>query len=272
MPTSGADWSLAERAYDAIAGRYDRVPAENRVNRIMREHSLNSLRAAFARGSRVLELGCGSGEEALDLAGRGVRVVAVDASGAMVREAIAKAEARGLAGVATFLQASSRELALRRTELGAPFDGAFASFSLAYEPDLKPVVEGLHRLLRPGASFLASFPSRVCAVELFLALATGRPGLAGRRLRPWYGHTVGRYSVPIRSYAPAEVRRAFAPSFDLIRWEAVIGLVPPPYMNRVYGRLDGLADAIERVDVALRLTRPMRSVGDHFLAEFRNAG
>ena len=38
------------------------------------------LEALFGRGDRVLDLGCGTGEDALTLAARGVRVVGIDPS------------------------------------------------------------------------------------------------------------------------------------------------------------------------------------------------
>lgn len=262
--------STAATAYDAIAARYDAVPVENRINRYMRAVSLERLRTTFHAGQLVLELGCGTGDEALALAAGGVRVLALDTSAEMVRISRAKAAVRGLADVATFRQAAASDLPALVDSLGGPFDGGYASFSLAYEADLRPVEAGLHALLRPGATFLASVPSRVCLVELFLALGSAHPAYAGRRLRPWHDHKVGGSLVPIRTYTPRALMRSMGRHFRLVGVEALPALVPPPYMNRAYARLDGLADAVERVDAALRTRSPFRYVGDHFLAELRH--
>ena len=53
--------------------------------------------AGNARGNqRILELGCGTGEDALRLARRGLEVVAVDASPGMIQVARQKAQERDL--------------------------------------------------------------------------------------------------------------------------------------------------------------------------------
>jgi SAM-dependent methyltransferase len=52
--------------------------------------------AAAAAGAPVLELGCGTGRVALDLAARGHEVAALDSDPALVRELDSRARARGL--------------------------------------------------------------------------------------------------------------------------------------------------------------------------------
>ena len=258
-------------AYDEIAPRYDLVPAQNRINRLMRKASVSHLLEMFPPGSRVLEVGCGTGDEALVLADHGVEVVAIDASAEMVRVATEKAKQRGLEGRVDFRRAYARDLPSFADSLGGPFDGGYASFSLAYEPDLGPVARGLHPLLRGEACFLASVPSRLCLVEFVLAIGSGHPGMSGRRLSPWHGHKVGGHVVPIRTYTPHAFADAMAPHFELERVEALPAIVPPPYMNRVYSKFDGFAEAVERADAILRSRFPFRSFGDHFLAFLRRA-
>ncbi len=254
-------------AYDEIASRYDRVPVENRINGYMRRLSLARILETFPPRSRLLEVGCGTGDEALALAERGAAVVALDASFEMVRAARRKAMERNLEDRITFFRAEAKDLERLAGSLRGPFDGGYASFSLAYEPDLAPVAQGLHGLLRPGATFLASVPSRLCLVEFALALGTAHLGFAGRRLQPEHGHRVGTHLVPIRTYTPRAFAEAMGPRFFMRRVEALPAVVPPPYMNRVYARLNGFADVLERVDATLRARAPFRSLGDHFLAE-----
>lgn len=270
IATREPEWEAGALAYDEIASRYDRVPQENRINRLMRAGSLARIAGTFPPGSRVLEIGCGTGDEALALAERGVSVVALDPSREMVRIANAKARERGLTDRAEFRVAHARDLSSIRDELGGPFDGGYASFSLAYEPDLRPVAEGLDRVLRSGSRFLASLPSRFCLVEFALAIGSGHPAFSGRRLSAWRDHKVGARAVPIRSYTPRSLAQAMAPHFTLERVEALPAIVPPPYMNRVYAKFDGLAQALERADATLRTRFPFRAIGDHFLAQLRH--
>jgi len=137
VPSAPAD--LGATAYDELADRYDRIPVENRINRLMRRASLARIVSTFPPGSRILEVGCGTGDEALALAARGVQVVAIDASREMIRVARAKADRRGMDGHVEFREGHARDLPSLRDSLGAPFDGGYASFSLAWSSSSWPL-------------------------------------------------------------------------------------------------------------------------------------
>lgn len=92
-------------------------------------------------GARVLDLGCGVGDQAALLAARGAQVVGIDAN----EEVIAAARGRGIPGAA-FHVGDVRELPASATG----FDGVWASFAAAYFVDLEPVLAGWSRALAPG--------------------------------------------------------------------------------------------------------------------------
>src|SRR5436309_2671167 len=84
--------------FDALAPEYDSRFSESALGRIVRRAVWRWLDRAFVSGARVLELNCGTGEDAVHLAARGVRVLATDASAAMLDLARAKIGAAGLGG------------------------------------------------------------------------------------------------------------------------------------------------------------------------------
>ncbi len=263
------DWDRSGEAYSAIAERYDDILVENRINRHMRRISLNKLHSTFGPGDYVLEVGCGTGDEALELALRGAKVVALDPSEGLLLRARKKARGLGLTDRVRFVNGRARDLLTPLANSLGSFDGGYASFSLAYEPDLTATATGLGKLLRPDAVFLASLPSRLCLAELIFSFLTSHPSYAGRRLRPWYEHKVGSSRVPIRAYTPHELESIMSPYFAICRTEALPALVPPPYLNSLYDRFAPFADLLERLDDSARTRFPFRYLGDHFLAEFR---
>ncbi len=90
------------QAFDAAATSYDADFTETQLARWLRETVQAHLAAAFGPGDHVLELGCGTGEDAIWLARRGVRVTATDVSQSMLDVAQHKAAAAGLSALIDF--------------------------------------------------------------------------------------------------------------------------------------------------------------------------
>jgi SAM-dependent methyltransferase len=94
--------------FDAAAPTYDTTFTGTRLGRWLRGLVRERLGELFAAGDHVLELGCGTGEDAVWLARRGVLVTATDASPGMLAVARAKAEAAGVAERIRFAQLDLR--------------------------------------------------------------------------------------------------------------------------------------------------------------------
>ena len=71
--------------FDAVADDYDSSFTDTAVGRLHRATVWRHLDAVLEPSSKILELGCGTGEDALRLARRGHRVLATDVSTAMRR-------------------------------------------------------------------------------------------------------------------------------------------------------------------------------------------
>ena len=120
-------------------------------------------------GERVLDVPCGYGRIALELAARGFRVSGLDASGEYVAEARRRAEERRLA--AEFVLGDMRALPWR-----GEFDAALCvgnSFGYFDDEGNRAFLAAVHAALKPGGRFFLSYP-------LVAELA-----LAGRHLRDW---------------------------------------------------------------------------------------
>ena len=74
--------------FDAAAADYDASFSSSLLGGLMRRALWRRLDACFRSGDRVLELGCGTGEDAVHLARRGIEILAIDSSAAMVDAAL----------------------------------------------------------------------------------------------------------------------------------------------------------------------------------------
>lgn len=257
-------------AYDAYASRYDSLLSENRINAYMRQVMMNLQALTFERGQRLLEIGCGTGDEALALAAHGCDILAIDPSAEMIRLAEEKASRQSVGGKVSFQVAYARDLArVLSGERDGSFDGAYSSFALSYEPELGPVREALVRSVRPGGAVLLSVMNRLSFVEWAFALASLHPALAGRRLQPATRHKVGTAQTLVYPRTLSELRRAFAPGFTLERVRALPAVLPPHYANRFLLHWPSVLNGLSRIDSRVGGWPILNRLGDHNVVTMR---
>ncbi len=177
--------------FAGVAPRYDLL---NRLLSARRDVAWRRQAAAalgLARGSRVLDLCCGTGDQALAARREGYEVVAADFCLPMLALARAK--------YSTVLSAKKRRPesdnhrpaglagdALRLPFPDASFDGATASFGLRNVADLDAALRETARVLRPGGriAFLeAAAPDNLLRRPYLWYFTTVLPAI-GRRISP----------------------------------------------------------------------------------------
>ncbi len=257
--------------FDAVAGRYDRLEDQNPIVRHMRERTIRILEGSFVPGWRLLDIGAGTGADALALAAAGRQVVACDPSAGMLEVLTAKALAAGLEVAVHQLGAGGLEGLL--PEMESAFDGAYSSFGgLNLEPDLGPAGAALNRLVRPGGRVVLGLMSRWALMEILGLALAGHPMRGLRRVRGRARPAVGGSPMPVTYHSVAAVRRALAPGFELEREEALALLVPPPSAwPRIRSR-PGLVGRAASFDRRLAGIRPLTRLGDHVVLTFRRSG
>jgi SAM-dependent methyltransferase len=257
----------AAAAFDTVAPRFDERFGEWRSVAAQRRAVRRRLLSAFAPGDHVLELGGGTGEDAVFLADHGRHVHLTDASPAMVEVARRKLAGHAPPCGAEVRAAEEMEaLAADMDAAGAPpFDGAFSNFAaLNCVTDLRPVARGLSRLLRVDAPALLVLFGPLPPGEVVVETLRGRPRAAFRRLaRGDVDARLGGRAFTVRYHRPSDVRRAFAPWFRLERVRGIGVFVPPSAAEPWISRFPRLVRALEGVDRAVEV--PLALLGDHVL-------
>jgi SAM-dependent methyltransferase len=249
-------------AFDAMADAYDSLFTATAIGTLMRRAVWARCAARFQPGCRVLEMNCGTGEDALWLAHRGVQVLATDLSPAMLQVARSKLSALPAGVMVRFEQLAWEELATLDEGL---FDGMLSNFGgLNCVKDLRQAARDLAAKLRPGAAAILCVMGPVVPWEWAWFFAQGRPAKALRRLRragaPWSG---------IRIHYPSigRAREVFSPEFRVLRVSALGALVPPPYTEKLVGRFPRVLAALDRAERRLETLWPLPWLADHYLLE-----
>ncbi len=250
---------MSRSPFDELAADYDRQELENPIRQRMRARSLVVLDATFPAGARLLDVGCGTGTEALWLAERGRHLTAIDPSSQMLDVLNARARAANLDIPAHLLRAGDLD------GLTGEFDGAYSSFGgINTEPDLGLFLASLARLVRPGGKIVLGVMNRWCVSEMALMLAAGRPRLAFRRYRPTLAVQVGAASVDVHYPSWPEMKGAVNAHFKVLRVEALLLLLLPYAWPRLAAHKRAFG-ALDRIDRALAPHRPWAWLGDHLL-------
>lgn len=291
LDASGAQ-ATQVAAFEAIAAHYDATFSDRPIGRVLRRAVWRRLDLAVAPGMRVLDLGCGTGVDAQHLAERGLSVLGIDASAAMVRVAERRIAAAGLADRAFFRALPIEGLAvlgsgsslgsvdLRSSAdpaspdpaldlgLGLPFDLALSNFgALNCVADLGRFARDLAGLLRPGGIFIAVIMGPRCAWETAWHLLRGD---RRRALRRWGGEgmaDLGAGSFPVYYPSPRDFALALGPDFAIRDLRALNALLPPSGVAERLVARPRVLDALARADRALAKRRVAVGLADHYLVE-----
>jgi len=252
----------AARAFDAIAAAFDArfgpwrsVEAQRRVIRA-------ALVEAFAEGSRLVEIGGGTGEDALWLVEQGRDLLMTDPSPAMVAAASAK-------GINAAVAPAEELGALADKIAGEPlFDGAYSIFAaLNCVCDLSCFAQGVARLLRPGAPLILVLFGTCCPGEMLVETMRGRPRNAFRRFcRGDVPARLGAHEFTIRYHRRRDLERMLAPWFSLKSRQGIGIFVPPSAAEPWISAHPGLLTMLEKLDHIAG--RPLALLGDHILYRF----
>ena len=262
--------SDTQRAFDGVAGDYDRANAQNRTICAMRARLWHAVDRLVPSGSSLLDLGCGPGCDAERFAARGYRVTGIDWSPAMVHAARQRLSGGAQAGAT----ADVHHFGIHELDRLSPtlFDAAYSDLGpLNCVPDLAAAARLIADRLRPGGVLIASVIGRVCPWEV--ALYLWRRDWARVRIRfstamtavPLEGRTVWT-----RYYAPAEFERPFAAAGFVRVSLRTLGLfVPPPYLHSFADRHPSLVGRLQRLEDSVGGWPGVRNWGDHFLIVLR---
>ncbi|MHB8585746.1 MAG: class I SAM-dependent DNA methyltransferase [Thermoplasmatota archaeon] len=263
---SPVDYDAVSAAFDDLAASYDREVGGTLGAARAKAVATRIVRDAFRPGDLVLDIGCGTGVDACFLAQRGVEVVALDVSRAMLEETERRARARGVTDrVHTAHIPASRVADLVALYGEGSFSGAYSFFgSLNLEPSLDGTRNGLARLLQPGAPFYAGLVNRRVLWEMTAYPLLLRFDRAAKKTRRATTMRVSRKRadvVPVRLYDPPEFAKLWRPDFELCDVTGTNIFVPPPYLDDYARPFPGFISLLSRLEDRVEQKAPWNGLG-----------
>lgn len=207
------------RLFGTIAPRYDLITRFLSYGRDQHWKTALVARASVRAGERALDLACGTGDLAFQLARRGARVAALDLTPPMLQIAARKDEGgtiAWLAGDMARLPVANRAVTL-----------VTAGYGLRNVPDLDDALREIVRVLAPGGRFLSLDFNRPDGVLLreaylaYLAVVGSAVGLVLHRDPDTYRYI----AASLRRYpgAPAVADRMRRAGLARVQWQPLLG-------------------------------------------------
>jgi len=259
-------------AFDSVAANYDGALGNNALVQRIRTRTMAAVRQNLSPGSRLLDLGCGTGLDAEYLAGSGYFVTVMDWSGEMVHRTKNRIVQSNLQARVEVKQLGFHQLAELQPDF---FDGVYSDLgALNCAEKMDELAESLARILKPQGKLIASVIGRICPWEWSLYASKGQWQRAGLRSQremvpvPLNGRTVWT-----RYFSPREFELVFARAgFELVSLRALSLFVPPPYMIGFAGRHPAVVDFLQSMDDSIGSWPLFRNWGDHFLIVLQKNG
>ncbi len=254
-------------AFSRTAEKYDSFADSHPNQTRMRNKVYAHVERFIPAGARILELNCGTGTDAVELARRGYQIHATDIAPGMLERLQAKVSKFDLAKQITFQQCSFTQLDQAQ---GAPFDAVFSDLGgLNCITDLSSVIQQLTKVLRLNGLITWVLMPPVCLWEM-AEIFRGHPRLAFRRFarKGTRAHLEGLYFT-VYYFTPEKVLRWFGNDYDCLAIEGLSVITPTAESKNFAKQYTPLYRILSWLDDRLASRKPWRGWGDFYIITMR---
>lgn len=250
------------QAFDNVAEVFE-SRLENEITRNLRARVYRTVGSLIPSGGSILDINCGIGIDALELAVQGYHVTGIDIASKMIEEARKRA-AKFQTNHAKFFVASFEDLSPLRPN---SFDLVLSNFGgLNCVERLEPVTRQIASVTRQDGYFLGVFMPPHCLWEIVAGLARLNFRSAFRRFNKrafasgFQGHT-----FQVFYHSPFSFSRQLDRWFRVEHIQSFNIFSPPPHAVHFQRSNPYLSAFLQRVDGLVGSFPVFRSIGDHTL-------
>lgn len=259
--------AIVSEAFSRTAQKYDAFADDHPHLTRMRDKVYAHVERFISKDARLLELNCGTGIDAVELAKRGYTIHATDNAPGMLQQLPGKIARRNVDEKVTFQQCSFTELYKVQ---GAPYDAVFSNLGgLNCLADLSPVIRQLSNVLQPNGLVTWVLMPPVCLWEM-AEIFRGHPRLAFRRFaRNGTRAYLEGLNFSVYYFTPKKVLQWFGNKYDCLAIEGLSVITPTAESKNFAKRYPRLYRTLSWLDDRLAFRSPWRGWGDFFIITMR---
>lgn len=257
--------------FDDAASTYDQDFTHTNIGKALRDSVWKYLDKVLVNSSplKILELNCGTGEDAIRFAKNGHKVFATDLSAEMAKRTSEKVKNLELQQLVDVFTCDTR--AIDQYNFSSDFDLVFSNFgglNCLNGKDLEKLSDDLGKLLKPNGRFIAVVMPKYCMWESFFFMTKFDFNKMFRRNRNTSLQVnVGDVYVETWYYSPTQFNRLFQRYFNKLALKPIGIAIPPSYMENKIGQRANLMNPLNRLEEFLGSVSALSAVSDHFLID-----
>ena len=258
--------------FDIMAETYDADFTHSNIGQLQRKRVWDFLLPVLNSHSRplkILEINCGTGEDALELSRLGHSVIATDASGSMIKQAKQKAALKGLPDVQFDVCSFDK---LNSAFANEKFDLVLSNFgglNCIDATDLEKLAARLSSMLNDHGKLFFVIMGSFCIWEMLYFFAKRNPAAAVRRQKKSASFSSGENEMQVFYHSPSRVRKIFEKSYDYAGSMPVGLFIPPSYLEKRFVAKPERLKRLEALERQIGSSSWFSNLADHFCIIFQ---
>jgi ubiquinone/menaquinone biosynthesis C-methylase UbiE len=251
--------------FDTAAAHYDAEFTHSNVGKMQRNrvHSLLLKSKLLNKELNILEVNCGTGEDAIWFAKRGHRVLASDISHEMIEMGKRKMALNNSEKV-TFVQSGFHQIENLKGD--DEYDLIFSNFgglNCISPMDFLKFLCKAYSLMKTGGSIVAVIMPRFCIWETFYYLFKN-PSIAFRRLKKKATAVIGNNALDIFYHSPSQLMEISNGMFTTIQVSPVGFFLPPSYLEHFFQDKQKILETLKNWESKMPDSLLISSLSDHY--------
>lgn len=249
-------------AFSRQSGIFDRLYKQNKLSEYLREKFRDEVNSHLKPNSRILELNCGTGMDAIYFAEKGHTILATDNARGMLAQLDQKIIEQGLQKNIQTLRCSFHDIDSIKDK---KFDHIVSNFGgLNCTDNLKDVLVKLSPLLTESGKITLVVMPKISPWELLMAFK-GKFKTAFRRFQKKTPAHIEGVHFFCYYYNPGYVTRILKKEFRLVSLKGIFITVPPEFYEDFVERYPKLFNILSKIDNRICRFFPFNYCCDHFM-------
>ena len=262
-----------QQAFDTVAQSYDAFFTHSVIGIAQRDVVWSYLESSLSSSDKlnILELNCGTGEDALWFAKKGHKVLATDISEKMLEITQEKIHEANLLSRVQTMQIDIRKI--DSAGIKEKFDLVFSNFGgmncISFE-EMKKLPSEVKKLLKPDGQLIMVVMPAFCLWETIYFFLKFNFRKAFRRLSN-EGIIAKFNGAEIKTFyfSPARIKKLFKQDFEVLSIKPIGFIIPPSYLDSFFSSRQKMINTLGKLEQAVNGFSFLSGFSDHYLIDLQ---